>query len=341
MGFNSAKRMMTGAILGLLLVPAAYAAENGSHLTDGGSGVGSGGDYIRELFEQARTAAVAKVNSVLPCAIPNGTSPDIANWINANRTAIANDIAASPHLWVVDTQTTCAYTDHSAGSALYLSYPTCNSTTNTLNAAMFVVMHETAHHLGVADEKVADAVAAALMNASVVKECPSAGTPFDPTICQGAEFSASDATRYLPQGANSVSIGAYGFYTRARFCTVVSGCQEWKSVALYREKPVPTSFQIVVSTVNVSPYFVLSFFPVETGLIFSWAPDMKNITFYSNHVPNSVGNVTDPKTTIPLDGGQQVFAGAVRSNCSWYHYSQSTPLSGGRQETEVIVYGRH
>jgi hypothetical protein len=350
MKLNSAKRLMTGVLLGFLLVPAAYAAENESDLTqaglteigftDGGSGVGSGGDYIRQLFEQSRQAAVAKVGSILPCALSN-VSPEIANWITTNRDALARDIQASPHLWVVDTQDTCAFTDHSPNSALYLSYPTCNNTTNTPNASLFVLIHESAHHLGVADEKVADAIANAVMNAPVVKECPTQGSPFDTNICQGSAFSAADAARYLPRGSLAVDVGSIAFYTRARFCTVVSGCQDWKEAKLWRGgKGLPQTMQMTIETANIRPYFSLRF--AEQIFRFAWQPDFSVAEFTS--APgylNQVEGVMDSRKTIPLKGISQRFTGAARSNCLWYQYKQSDEIVGGRQETEIVFYGRY
>lgn len=309
--------------------------------------VGSGGDALRDLFEKARSAAVYNVSRLQWCSFATGTRPEVSKWILENAQRLADDIRKSEQRWVVDTQPTCAFTNHSAQSPVYLSYPTCAATVGTnLNAALFTLLHESSHHLGVSDERQADEVATAIMTADLAKRCPQGTDIFDPQICQGTEFSADDARRYLPPGEKSAKFGTYSLAGRFRNCTHVSGCSAWQSgdaESLYAVANNSVYGRIVeapffyIGTSGVAPYFTLSLWqPIpkqSSGLTLFSREGGKEA--FSSYVGIKLGGIYP-------NGGRFDNMIIVKSNCSWYRSGARTAESSGAwTEAEVVLYGKH
>jgi uncharacterized protein YjbI with pentapeptide repeats len=81
----------------------------------------------------------------------------------AHSTGLANDITMSPHIWTVDPQVTCAFTEHDLAKPVVLSFETCRQNVVTTIDAATLLIHESTHHLGVSDETMADQIAMALV----------------------------------------------------------------------------------------------------------------------------------------------------------------------------------
>lgn len=88
---------------------------------------------------------------------------DASEWILKNQARYAEDILQSPHYWTVDSQPTCAFTASTSKQGIYFSYPTYLNSSNSKEKAMFILAHESAHHLGISDETFADRVAQFLL----------------------------------------------------------------------------------------------------------------------------------------------------------------------------------
>src|SRR5689334_6701248 len=74
---------------------------------------GSGGDALRELFTNAKAGAASKVEALNTCAFSSSTSAEVRNWLIKNQSRLAQDIRLSQQAWVVDSQSTCGFTNHS------------------------------------------------------------------------------------------------------------------------------------------------------------------------------------------------------------------------------------
>lgn len=221
---------MKGLILGLALLATGFQAKADAHT------VGSGGDAFRLLFEQAQVAAASKMSQVLWCSFAPTVPQSTVEWIVANRAQIEDDIRKSTQIWAVDpiSGPTCAFTEHRPGAPIYLSYPTCIQSVGTdLTRAIFVTLHETAHHLGIVAENDADQIATAIMNATPQTSCAApANDPFNPMSCTGAPMTKTEAVRYFDPGSStSRPFGRSAFYQRVRNCNVITQCGPWQSTA--------------------------------------------------------------------------------------------------------------
>lgn len=195
-----------------------------------GNGFGNGGDALRVLFEKARTAAAAKIDELKWCSFAENTPSETAEWILKNQADLIIDIQRSEHLWVVDSQATCGFTKTEKQSGIYLSYPTCASTVGTnLKDAMFVILHETAHHFGVTNEKEADRFAQIVMATKKGVKCPDTPDITDPKSCSSAPMTTKDARRYFKTGdTKAKGEGRFQTWGRISRCVTLTGCQPWK-----------------------------------------------------------------------------------------------------------------
>ncbi|MEI6399192.1 MAG: pentapeptide repeat-containing protein, partial [Pseudomonadota bacterium] len=87
----------------------------------------------------------------------------VKDWIMAHSTGLANDITMSPHVWTVDPQVTCAFTEHDLAKPVVLSFETCRQNVVTTIDAATLLIHESTHHLGVSDETMSDQIAMSLV----------------------------------------------------------------------------------------------------------------------------------------------------------------------------------
>lgn len=127
-----------------------------------GDSVGHGGDGIRFLFRSSKQSAALRVMKFVSVAPKRDASDKTKAWIMANGKNLSLDILSSQHEWVENKTATCASTNLQPNSAITLSYPTCGQSEKVTGAATKVLIHESVHHLGIADEAFADSVADAV-----------------------------------------------------------------------------------------------------------------------------------------------------------------------------------
>jgi len=319
-----------------------------AHAVDGGTTVGSGGDALRELFNQARSAAAAKVEQISVCSFDVSTPQSIRDWLVKNQSTLAMDIRMSQHAWVVDSQTTCGFTNHSPQSTVYLSYPTCASTAHTLNDALFVLVHEAAHHLGIDDERQADEVARAVLYSTYVQNCSVGSSVFDPNICSSAPMTTDDARRYFKPGDVSATIGKYQFYGQVSRCVALSGCEPAKPWAF-----APTlgsskidSMNVVLRSTGQDPYFYPRFDIVYTGNGGNNQRSEFEIgrDFLGSYPVNFYGKSYRDERNVNVSTYDNRSGADIRfrRDCLWAKWTkQETLPDGSTEKTEVVLYGTH
>ena len=326
--------------MGLILVTMIFGLNAKAQITSS--------DYIRELFNQARIAASAQVSSIQNCSFDPQVTSSVQNWILKNQGSLEADIRLSKHMWVVDSQPTCAFTNHSSQSPVYLSYPTCNNTSFSLNAAIFTLIHESAHHLGVEDEKQADAIAMALMNASNIVKCPSSGV-YDSNICSGPTMDEYNAKRVLSPGTNTKVLGNYKINTRSRNCNMASGCGDWYE----------TQFGIYKNGFSISPTAALNIKSKNTEPFYEFEVNGVNESrVLMNHFSAEDLNFTlakkwqsqysYPYLALLMPDGSKVTSenldfslkGQVKNNCFWTSGTRRDLVSNGvYREDQMVIYG--
>lgn len=330
--------------------------------------VASGGDYIRRIFEQGRTTALSKIEKINACSFEDSqATPEVQKWILDNKKSLQQDVELSKHNWVIYKQPTCAYTEHSPNAPIYLSYPTCDKATAAVIPAAFTLIHESAHHLAVADESLADQIAQAVMDAKVVENCikGEAEAVFKPEICHGPRITAPDVARYFKPGEKQAKAGNYKFYARSRFCYTLSGCTDWT------DNNVLLSFDEYEGSIhNLSEK--LQPMIIESS---TWAPKFR-ITFFNqfNYPDEHINMVYQEDNKLVLDYGQKItiyleknlsnrprqkrivikdeleLNGSINKSCGWFKSSLRIPIQqladvstveDGYQENEIIYYGTH
>lgn len=310
----------------------------------GGQGVGSGGDALRQLMEQARWAALGRMSAIDWCSFSTNTSPALSQWILQHMNEFKQDLQNTNHLWVVDAQSTCGFTQHSSSADIYFSYPTCAATVgNNLNSALFTLLHETAHHLGINDEKQADLVAQAILDANITLQCPSVTQDvFNPLVCQGPVFSATDAAKYLSPGQSKTdAVGNYQAYGRYRRCNYLSGCGAWitDSVNDYAGRPLSKVSFIISANLN-TPYFM-------TSIVGNFGSDGSFSSHNSDLVFGIPGNLSLKAdywhTSYTVVSSEKQKSGEFRQSCGWFRVQRQTGNSGDGtyKESEVVIYGQH
>lgn len=333
--------------------------------------VGSGGDYIRQTFEEARTLAAAKVQSIQSCSFSQmKILPSVKEWILTHKELLKKDIETSQHLWVVDDQVTCAFTLHSPSAPIYLSFPRCGAGVTNSNEALFLLVHESAHHLGVTDEVQADLIAKAVTDAAMIEKCdPSQGTPFDSAICQGPQANRFDIGRLMSPGSVKSSFGHYTLYARARLCSILSGCGDWTNIHLMtgdryhygnsgifsvdRGQVLTKAYSPTVEAISVEPYYKIDFCPsdyfyCETNLISYSSKELKVTVMANTRISQNDGlfvpNLIDRRAINASQKSEFYFTaqGKVTPHCSWFQYSEVLNRGEGlSQEVEYVIYGTH
>lgn len=140
------------ATLTLLLVTTAAEAR---------MGVGNG-DGIKLAFAKAREHAAFITLRINDRSLAKNLDLSLRNWILANNQELAADIAKTKHKWIDTATAACATTHLTTGAEIELSYPTCRQSLNSSEDAGMLLVHESVHHLDIADESFADAVALAI-----------------------------------------------------------------------------------------------------------------------------------------------------------------------------------
>lgn len=357
--------------IGLMVVIALIGINSNAQHT-----VASGGDYVRQLFEKGRTEAASKVEALSSCSFDGSASPEAKLWILKNKSLLKNDIEKSSHLWVVDAQPTCAFTMHAPQSSIYLSYRTCDTKSADVKTSMFTLIHESAHHLGIADEKQADLIASMIMSATVVENCPDALSVFDSMICTGAVALAPDIGKLFVPGEASAVAGQYGIHVRSRLCSNLSGCGEWKPNQLTQGSKynytnttfsplaaLGANLRTVFYAQAEAPYYKTDFCQspyFECNSEFHEGSSQVNIAIkgaaatydntlliknllkgrpypaFTDKTQDQFGNIA----TYALRNFQ--VTGKTARHCSWYQKRTVDTLTEGfTQENEFVLYGTH
>ncbi len=325
----------------LLLITMLAVAPLFSWAEPGGQGVGSGGDALRQLMEQARWAALGRLSAIDWCSFAPNVSPVLSQWILQHMNEFKQDVQNSNHLWVVDAQSTCGFTQHSSTADIYFSYPTCAATIgNNLNSALFTLLHETAHHLGVSDEKQADLVAQAILDANIALQCPAATQDvFNPLVCQGPVFTATDAAKYLQPGQSQTNaIGKYQAYARYRQCNYLTGCGAWvaSKVVKYSTNGLG-EVSLTIYAISSNPYFditVAGEFDGSPHLLASGIPGALKL---------NVENGFWLESNTMMDFISSKISGELRQGCGWFQIQRRTEnkSNGTYMESEIVVYGQN
>lgn len=192
-------------------------------------------------FQKGRMMAVDKISQLKACNLPYDTPMYLKSLILDNLTKLADDVLNSPYAFVADTQPTCAYTLHASKERLYLSIPQCLSISEDLKAIMFLLIHESTHHLGVSDEATADLMAKTILNSDQNLCQNNVIDIYDNAICSGDDLNLASVKSILnikkdekPTGNHfySKQMGTLGIFPRVRECTVISGCGNWQEASL-------------------------------------------------------------------------------------------------------------
>lgn len=125
----------------------------------GGDVGGHGGDGLRFIFHSSRDFASSRVLKAGQRADKN-KNPEIAKWMDQNGKEMAADILATKHEWTEKEVSTCARTDLNLKAPLQLSFSKCENVSYNQGLAQKILIHESVHHMGIADEQFADSVAA-------------------------------------------------------------------------------------------------------------------------------------------------------------------------------------
>jgi len=194
---------------------------------------GHGGDEIRLLFEDGRADAFQRIPKIKRCSLPAATNTQVVDWILKNKNLLAMDIFKSQHVWITDQQATCAFTQTKSEFDITLSFQTCENVKDKETAGRLLT-HESVHHLGIADESFADAVAFAVYAADLNQTCSSPmEDPFDPLSCTGESVRLDELMHLLKPNSSFTPIGTYKVYSRVRDCRKLGGCDEWQNGFTY------------------------------------------------------------------------------------------------------------
>lgn len=193
---------------------------------------GHGGDPLRQLFDDARTYAADRVQQAKPCAFNVDVRPDIVSWIMNHKIELATDIRTSPHYWVTDPQSTCAFTQTQPNFPITFSFEACRPSIHDVNDAIFILAHESSHHFGVTDETFADEVGRAIARLGQNSACnpqPSAD-PFDPASCPGRQISENELKAKIPiPNSTEKLLGRFTVSIRQRTCYGPNFCTNWQN----------------------------------------------------------------------------------------------------------------
>ncbi len=191
---------------------------------------GHGGDPLRLLFEDARPFAADRVMKATACAFGANVSAEVRNWILSHQQSLAEDISQSEHVWITDKQSTCAFTQTSSRADITFSFETCRPGVRDISDALKILVHESVHHFGIADEYFADKVADAIYNLGSNSVCTvsPAKDPFDPASCPGSPLSETELTSMIPlPNSTAKKLGTYRVASRMRSCYSANWCSEW------------------------------------------------------------------------------------------------------------------
>lgn len=139
------------ALCGTLLASTSVFAGSENH----------GGDGVVITFQKARALAGDMIASYRLAQTDDPLADDaLRNWIKDNGDALTKDVAESPHKLTEQALAHDALTTLHMGATIQLSVPVLREARYSTAQAAALLIHESAHHLGVADEAFANYVAA-------------------------------------------------------------------------------------------------------------------------------------------------------------------------------------
>lgn len=136
---------------------------------DGNEGFGGmGGDETKLRFSNNRSPAASLVRRVKSYSFGSDVEEADIEWILNHREKLANDILHSDHHWITEKNEKgyCGETQGIELATITFSFPSCERHTNTRNI-QGVLIHESIHHLGIADESRTDTITTAILEANV------------------------------------------------------------------------------------------------------------------------------------------------------------------------------
>lgn len=148
-----------------LLSTASLAMNSLAQVDNNGWIIGNGGDSLRIAFQQSKQAASHIVYKIKKASFNSDTPAHLQDWIIKHRSTLSADILASNHEWVLEEQATCAWTQTQPAHVISFSFPTCRKSIENFSHAVSLLIHESVHHLGIAEEEFADQVAIAIIEA--------------------------------------------------------------------------------------------------------------------------------------------------------------------------------
>ena len=131
-----------------------------------------GGNDMRLLFEQARIKAVSSLERMAEVDLKQINDDSIRTWLKENRFDLSSDIRKSKHIWLKSfddlsgytalQDKNCAATVMDQAADIYFSRSDCVEVDHIGALASQLLVHESIHHLGIADEAQADRIATAV-----------------------------------------------------------------------------------------------------------------------------------------------------------------------------------
>jgi hypothetical protein len=228
------EKKMTRSILAVVLLMSATWVS--ASLSFAGNENGNGGDPLRNLFEDGRRQAAARVLNLQPCSFQSTVPSSVRDWILERKNALATDILESRHVWITDAQPTCAFTQTHSRADITLAFSSCGLRAKDVADAGRVLVHESVHHFGISNEEFPDQVAIAVYLAESTSACPlpPASDPFDPASCPGAALSTAEFYGLLPlPNATEKSLGRYTVFSRMRTCYATGFCSDWREADVH------------------------------------------------------------------------------------------------------------
>lgn len=128
---------------------------------------------LRLLYRDAQKSAAESVAHIFSCSFASNfsVSAKAQAWILKNKDQLVEDILDTPHVWEQKPHPTCARTALQSKSVVTFSVETCQAGSIDPVTAERLIIHESVHHFGIADEAFADEVADAVVLADKVMGC--------------------------------------------------------------------------------------------------------------------------------------------------------------------------
>lgn len=302
--------------------------------------IGSGGDYIRQIFQDARAVAVLKLHNYNNC--DEKINENVKNWITDNTNKLVNDIMNSPHFWVVDTQPTCAYSGFNLlNGPIYLSYPTCSPLITNIQTASQLLIEQSMNHMGLNNSlDIQKMVGSINENKSCsIEPEPFPKDLFDSKICQGNNLDFFTAKNLFPAGALTISFNQYAIQSRTRNCTEAQGCSDWTSTKICFDsdcKEEIKNVSLTLSAINSNPFYKSALSLVSKNS--KMKIDMKED---QSLVLNSDLYLKKQSEFSRVKQNSQ-FTGNIKEHCSWFNLIDKKISEDKKSwsENQIVIYGQ-